>query len=211
MSMMQNPEIMAIASQSPNAQAAQAAMAAHVSEHVAFEYRRKIERELGVELPPPDEPLPEDIEYRLSKLVAPAAAQLTGKAQQQAQAEQNAQMQEDPVIQMQQRELAMKEQQAMAKAQAEQRSLDIKQQQAMAKAQVDIVKSQAEMAKIQSDLEKFRAKTELDYEKMDQEERIEAAKIAAKVESQRETMGAQAEMEGFRSGFNLVRDLLDDE
>jgi hypothetical protein len=211
MSMMQNPELMAIASQSPNAQAAQAAMAAHVSEHVAFEYRRKIERELGVELPPPDEPLPEDIEYRLSKLVAPAAAQLTGKAQQQAQAEQNAQMQEDPVIQMQQRELAMKEQQAMAKAQAEQRSLDIKQQQAMAKAQVDIVKSQAEMAKIQSDLEKFRAKTDLDYEKMDQEERIEAAKIAAKVESQRETMGAQAEMEGFRSGFNLVRDLLDDD
>ena len=209
MSMMENPKLMAIASQSPNAQAAQAAMAAHVAEHVAFEYRRQIERELGVELPPPDEPLPEDIEYRLSKLVAPAAAQLTGKAQQQAQAEQNAQMQQDPVIQMQERELALKEQQALAKAQSDQRSLDIKAQQAAVKAEIDIAKSQAEMAKIQADLEKAREKSALDYEKLEQEERLEAARIAAKVQSQRETMGAQAEMEGFRSGFNLVRDLID--
>lgn len=211
MSMMENPQLMAIASQSPNAQAAQAAMAAHVAEHVAFEYRRQIERELGVELPPPDEPLPEDIEYRLSKLVAPAAAQLTGKAQQQAQAEQNAQMQQDPVIQMQERELALKEQQALAKAESDQRSLDIKEQQAAVKAEVDIAKSQAEMAKIQADLEKAREKTALDYEKMEQEERLEAAKITAKVQSQQDTMSAQAEMEGFRSGFSLVRDLIDDE
>jgi hypothetical protein len=211
MSMMENPQLMAIASQSPNAQAAQAAMAAHVAEHVAFEYRRQIERELGVELPPPDEPLPEDIEYRLSKLVAPAAAQLTGKAQQQAQAEQNAQMQQDPVIQMRERELALKEQQALAKAESDQRSLDIKEQQAVVKAEVDIAKSQAEMARIQADLEKAREKTALDYEKMEQEERLEAAKIAAKVQSQQDTMSAQAEMEGFRSGFSLVRDLIDDE
>lgn len=211
MSMMENPQLMAIASQSPNAQAAQAAMAAHVAEHVAFEYRRQIERELGVELPPPDEPLPEDIEYRLSKLVAPAAAQLTGKAQQQAQAEQNAQMQQDPVIQMRERELALKEQQALAKAESDQRSLDIKEQQAVVKAEVDIAKSQAEMAKIQADLEKAREKTDLDYEKMEQEERLEAAKIAAKMQSQQDTMSAQAEMEGFRSGFSLVRDLIDDE
>jgi hypothetical protein len=211
MSMMENPQLMAIASQSPNAQAAQAAMAAHVSAHVAFEYRRQIERELGVELPPQDEPLPEDIEYRLSKLVAPAAAQLTGKAQQQAQAEQNAQMQQDPVIQMQERELALKEQQALAKVESDQRSLDIKEQQAGVKAEVDIAKSQAEMAKIQADLEKAREKTALDYEKMEQEERLEAAKIAAKMQSQQDTMSAQAEMEGFRSGFSLVKDLIDDE
>ena len=46
---------------------------------------------------------------------------------------------------------------------------------------------------------------------MEQEERLEAAKIAAKVQSQQDTMSAQAEMEGFRSGFSLVRDLIDDE
>lgn len=207
MSLMQNPEIASLMEQSPNAQAAQAAMAAHIAEHVAFGYRDKIEKELGVELPPPNEPLPEDIELRLSRLTAPAAAQITGKAQQQAQAQEQAAQQEDPIVQMQQRELALKEQQAMAKA-------------------------QAEMAKIQADLEKARGKAEIDIRKMEQEERIESAriaskmtlegqksasqlqledkKIAEKVRSQLEKEEAQKEIEGFRAGFNLVRDMLDE-
>ena len=53
----------------------EAAMAAHIQEHVAFAYRAGIEKELGVELPPPNEPLPEDIELRISRLAAPASAQ----------------------------------------------------------------------------------------------------------------------------------------
>ena len=64
----------------PNKKAIEAAMAAHVAEHVAFAYRAKIEKELGVELPGPDEKLPEDIELRISRLAAPAAEQVTGKA-----------------------------------------------------------------------------------------------------------------------------------
>ena len=67
MSLMQNPQIAELMGQHPNAQAAQAAMAAHIAEHVAFGYRAKIEEELGVHMPAPDEPLPEDIELRLSR------------------------------------------------------------------------------------------------------------------------------------------------
>jgi hypothetical protein len=108
MSMAENPVIQKLMEKNPQAQAIQQAGAAHVTEHIAFAYRRKIEEELGVPLPHPDEPLPEDIELRLSQLVAPAAAQLTGKAQKQAQAEENAKKQEDPIIQMQQEELRQK-------------------------------------------------------------------------------------------------------
>ena len=186
MSLIENPELMGLMEKSPTAGAIQAALAAHIAEHVAFEYRAKIERELGVELPPPGEPLPEDIEFRLAKLVAPAAAQVTGKAQMMAQAEQNAEMQEDPVIQMQQKELQIKELSAQAKA-------------------------QAEMAKIQADLQKAQGKAVLDMEKLQTSERIEAAKIAAKMKASEDSNRSREEIEGFKSGFNLVRDLIDDE
>lgn len=186
MALTQNPEVMELMSKSPTAQAAQAAMAAHVAEHVAFAYRQRIERELGVELPAPGEPLPEDIEYRLSRLVAPAAAQVTGKAQQQAQAEKNAQQQQDPVIQMQQKELQIKEGEAMAKV-------------------------QTEMAKIQADLQKAQGKAALDMEKLQTQERIEAAKIAAKMDSAKDNNRSREEVAGFQAGFDIVRDLLDDD
>ena len=186
MSAMQDPQIQKMVGRAPNKKAIESAMAAHIAEHVAFAYRAKIEKELGVELPGPDEKLPEDIELRISRLAAPAAEQVTGKAQMMAQAEQNAKQQQDPIVQMQQRELALKEQQAMAKA-------------------------QTDMAKVQVDAQKAQAKTMLDLEKMDQEERLESAKIAAKVAMQDCKEASQQEIEGFKAGFNMVKDIIDDE
>ena len=60
-----------------------------------------VEEELGAELPPIGQPLPEDVEKRLSTLVADAADQLMGKKQQQAQAQQQAQQQQQ-ALQLQQ-------------------------------------------------------------------------------------------------------------
>ncbi len=185
MAAMQNPDMMKMLSKAPNAKAIQAAMSSHVAEHVAFAYRAKIEQQLGVELPGPDEKLPEDIELRISRLVAPAADQITGKAKMMAQAEQNAKQQQDPVVQMQQKELALKEQQAMARA-------------------------QAEMTKIQVDLEKSRNKSMVDLQKMEQQERIESARLASKMATQQGKDESQKEIEGFKAGFNAIRDLVDD-
>lgn len=203
MSLMQNPKIAELMGQHPNAKAAQAAMAAHIAEHVAFGYRAKIEQELGVEMPGPEESLPEDIELRLSRLVAPAAAQLTGRAQQEQQAQEQAAQQEDPIVQMQQRELQIKEQTAMAKAQSDQKELEIKQQTAA-------MKAQQEMAKIQADLEKSRNDVMLQTQKLEQQERIESARIASKMSTERGREEAKKEIEGFKAGFNLVKDMLDE-
>jgi hypothetical protein len=204
MSLMQNPQIAELIGQHPNAEAAQAALAAHISEHVAFGYRAKIEQELGVEMPAPDEPLPEDIELRLSRLVAPAAAQLTGKAQQQQQAEEQAAQQEDPIVQMQQAELQIKQQEAQRK-----------QQESQAKAQTEMAKIQADLQKTQmqtqSAMERDKAKTMLDLQKMDQNERMESARIAAKLQADDQRLESQKEIEGFKAGFNLVRDVMDNE
>jgi hypothetical protein len=134
-SMMQDPMIMGQIGQSPMAQQMQAATMAHVAEHIAFQYRTKVEEQLGVTMPAPDTELPKQVEVQMSKLVAQAATQLLmlnkGQAAQ-AQAQQQAQ---DPIIQMQQQELQLKAQDVQIKAQKVQGDLAIKQAELQLKAQ----------------------------------------------------------------------------
>jgi hypothetical protein len=115
-SMMQDPLLMAQIGQNPQAQKMMAEIQAHVAEHLAFAYRKKVEEQLGVPLPPPDEELPEDAEVMLSRLVAQGAQQLLAASKGQAAQQQAQQMAQDPVMQMQQAELAIKKQEADIKA-----------------------------------------------------------------------------------------------
>jgi len=132
--MMQDPLVMGQMGQNPMAQQMQAAIMAHIAEHVAFQYRTKIEQRLGATLPKPDIEMPEDVEVQLSKLVAQAATQLLQIDKQQA-AQQAAQQQmQDPVVQMQQAELQIKQQDAQTKAQKVQGELAIKQAELQLKA-----------------------------------------------------------------------------
>jgi len=190
MSLTQNPQVMEIMGKSPNANKAIAEMSAHVQEHLAFKYRQEIEKELGVELPTPEESLPEDIEYRISRLVAPAAAQVTGKAAREQQAQQAQQKAQDPIVQMQQQELQIKQQEVQQRA-------------------------QAEMAKIQLDMQKLMMKSELDRERLDQQERLETAKIGAKIaetnsreELEASRIASQNELDGAKLGVQVAKDIM---
>jgi hypothetical protein len=169
MSMIQDPKVQELASKAPNADAMQAALSAHIVEHLGFEYRKQIEQELGTELPPVGEPLPPELEERLSALVAAAAEQLLGKNQQEAQQEQYQEQMEDPVLQMQKQEL------------------EIKQQSAESKASID-------EAKIAADMQKATMKDELERIKIDAENEREGARIGAeiaKVSAQERTKAAE--------------------
>lgn len=126
-SMMQDPMVMGQMGQNPMAQQMQAAIMAHVAEHIAFQYRTKIEQRLGATLPSPDTEMPEDVEVQLSKLVAQAAKQLLDINKGQAAQQQAQQQMQDPVVQMQQAELQIKQQDAQTKAQKVQGDLAIKQ------------------------------------------------------------------------------------
>jgi hypothetical protein len=134
-SMMQDPSIMAQIGQSPMAQQMQAAIMAHVSEHIAFQYRSKIQEQLGATLPAPDAELDKNTEAQLSKLVAQAATQLLNINKGQAAQQQAQQQQQDPVVQMQQQELQIKQQDAQTKAQKVQGELAIKQAELQLKTQ----------------------------------------------------------------------------
>ena len=114
MAAMQDPKIMALVSKNPQAPAMQAAMMAHINEHIAYEYRKQMEMRMGIQLPPPDKDdqtgIPEEMEVQISQMAAQAAGQMLQQNQQEAQAQQNQQAQQDPLVQMQQKELQLKEQ-----------------------------------------------------------------------------------------------------
>jgi hypothetical protein len=133
--MMQDPKIMGQIGQNPQAQAMQAAIMAHVAEHVAFQYRAQLQERLGATLPEPNAEIPKELEVQLSKVVAQAAAQLLqihqGEA---AQAQAQAQAQ-DPIVQMQQAELQIKKQEADMKALKIKGDLQIKAEELSLKAQ----------------------------------------------------------------------------
>jgi hypothetical protein len=132
MAAIQDPKISAMMGQNPMAQTIMAAAAAHITEHVAFQYRREIEKQLGTSLPHPEEQLPEDIEVTLSRLTAQAASRLLQKDQAEAAAKQAAQQAQDPMVQMQMKELAIKEQEVQLKGQKQQADSALKERQFVA-------------------------------------------------------------------------------
>jgi hypothetical protein len=112
---MKDPMIAAQMGQNPMAQQMTAAIQAHLSDHLSFLYRRKIEEQLGVPLPPPGEQLPESIEVELSRLTAQAATQLLQTNMAEAQQQQTQQQAQDPLVQMQQAEMQLKAQEIKVK------------------------------------------------------------------------------------------------
>ena len=134
-SMMQDPMVMGQVGQSPMAQTMQASIMAHVAEHIAFQYRSKLQEQLGASLPEPNAELPPEIAAQLAKLTAEAAKQLLQVNQGQQAQQQAQQQQQDPIIQMQQQELQIKGQEVQIKAQKVQGDLAIKQAELQLKTQ----------------------------------------------------------------------------
>ena len=108
MMMLQDPLIQQFIGQNPRASAIQAALTAHVAEHVGYMMRQKIEQQLGMPLPPEDEKLPANVELALSGMMAQAANQVLLQDQAKAAQAQAQQQAQDPVIQMQMQELQLK-------------------------------------------------------------------------------------------------------
>jgi hypothetical protein len=135
MALMQDPLMAAQIGQNPQAQKMMAEIQAHIAEHLAFAYRKKVEEQLGVPMPKPDEDLPEDVEVQLSRLVAQASQQVLAQSKGQAAQQQAQQQAQDPLVQMQQQELQIKMQDAQTKAQKVQGDLAIRKAEVQIKAQ----------------------------------------------------------------------------
>lgn len=146
-----DPQIAQDAQNTPMGGAIMSSIDAHVREHLGFVFRQQVEQELGFALPPVGEPLPADIEKRLSGLIADAADQLLGKKQQQAQAQAAAEQQQDPIVQQREREIAIREMDVQRKAQSDAAKIQLEQQKLMAKQQKDAVDAQIKIEQMENE------------------------------------------------------------
>jgi hypothetical protein len=161
---MKDPKLAAVMGQNPQAQAIMAAAQAHIMEHVAFQYRREIETQLGAALPPMEDgeekrELPPEVEAQLAQLSAMAAKKLLEKNTAEAQKQETQKQQEDPLIQMQKQELQIKQQEAQSKAKIAQEELQRKVQ----KDQADV---QAKTGDLNLRQEALRMKEQYDNQKL---------------------------------------------
>ena len=152
MSAAQNPQIAKLIGQSPMANAVQGALAAHIADHVAMQYRAEVEKQIGVELPPPDQPLPEDVETKLSQMMAQASTQVQEQSAAQQAQEQAQQRAQDPLVQMQQQELAIKEAELKRKSAKDLMDAVLKNEEIETEKQIEGAKLGVELSKQQNDL-----------------------------------------------------------
>ena len=195
MSMMQDPMIAASIGQNPKAPVISAALMAHVAEHAGYQYRKQIEAQLGLPLPPEDEDLPPQIEQALSGMMAQAAQQALQLNQQQAQQQQAQQQAQDPLVMMQQQELQLKQGSLQLEAQKvqqdfaiEQAKLELEKQRmvldASAKADTNNLRKEESAAKMQ----------------------LEGVKVGASIREKQATQKFDQEHAGVQLGAQIAKD-----
>ena len=175
---MQDPKIMQLVGQNPQAQAIMAAAMAHLNEHIAFEYRKQMEEKMGMTLPSEEnmKHLKPEQADQIAMAAAQAAQQLLQQNQAQAQQQQAQQQMQDPVVQMQMQELQIKQQELQLKAQKQQSDTAAKTQQL-----------QIEQARIQAQKD------------------IAAMQVHATATAAKDKLTRQTEIEGTRMGIDIAK------
>jgi hypothetical protein len=175
---MQDPKIAQIIGQNPQAQAIQAAMMAHINEHIAFEYRREMERRMGIILPSEEQTKAVDPQMadQIAQMAAAAAQELFKQNSQEIQQQQFQQQMQDPVVQMQMQELKIKEAEVQLKAQKQQ------------------IEAAAKADQIRIEESRIAAQKE-----------IAAMQVAANAAAQKDKLNRQQESEGMRIGADIAK------
>ena len=179
-----DPLVREMVGQNPKAPQMQAAMEAHLAEHIAFQYRLEIEKQLGVPLPEEDEVMPENIQNQVARLSAGAAQKLLQLNQADAAQRKAQKLQEDPLIQMQQEELRMKVQKTQA---------DI---------ELDKAKLMLEQEKLSTNVQRDMA---LEKARLESNEQIAGAQLGAKAVTDDKQIKAKELLEGAKMGVDVVQ------
>jgi hypothetical protein len=197
-SMMQDPKIMQTMGQNPMAQQIMAALQAHIMEHMAFQYRREIEKQLGAALPPlpqtdqEEYDMPPEFEAQLSQLAAQAAARVLQKDQAEAQMQQAQQQMQDPLVQMQMMDLQIKQLQAQTKAQQMQIEAQIQQAEIARKQQKDIMDAATKADEL-----------ELRKAEISGRQQLDAARLGVDIQKDKAALSAKQQIEGVRLGLEI--------
>ena len=202
MSAMQDPKIAQLLQNNPMAQQLQASMMAHINEHLGFQYRVEIQNQLGFSLPPQMDESGEDVhidpqtEARLAPILAQAAQRLLAQNQAQAAQAQAAQQAQDPLLQLQQQELQIKQAEAQRKAQKDQADIQLAQE----KLQID---SALREKQLQIDAMKSAAQTISNERNAKAQRNLDALKTVAQHQHEKHTQTKDHIHEGLKSAAEL--------
>lgn len=204
--------------QGPAGAAVLAAGMAHLNEHLAFNYRSQIEQQLGVALPAPDQPLPNETEVQLSKLIAEAGGRVLGINTQEIQAKQAQQRAQDPVVQMQVQEMQLQQGELQRKMKKDEMDHQID----STKLQIEAAKIDGQAASTRVD-QAFKAKKTLLDQELDKAKHIDglgnikvdqAYKAKSSLlnnELEKERLATQAKQKRVDQAFKAKEALMKDE
>ncbi len=208
MAMMQDPMLMQQVGQSPQAQAMQAAIMAHVTQHLAFAYRKKVEDQLGLPMPKPDEDIPQELEVGLSRMAAKAAQQVLAQSKGQAVQQQAQQAMQDPMVQIQMKELEIKEQEAETKQLKVLGDLQLKSEELALKAREDAGKTgenpDLAAARVQQELMQAQEIHALEIARMKLDQQIKAMQAQQAQQMQAAQMQQQQAMQAQQAQQKLA-------
>jgi hypothetical protein len=200
MSGMQNPKIMQLLAMNPQAPALQAAMMAHINEHIAFEYRKQVEMAIGAPLPGEEQNkhMAPEMADQIAMATAKASQQLMQQAQQQASQQQAQQQMQDPVVQMQMQELQLKQQDLQLKAQKQAADMAAKADQI--RIEESRIQAQKDIAAMQVGAQSAAKKDQLDRQQQADGVRmgLDAAKHKAQMAVQMAQRNSQTPKKGAR-------------
>ena len=189
---LQDPQMAALMGQNPQAQMMFAAMQAHIAEHAGFAYRRQIEEQLGIPLPSPEDEMPKELELQVSRLTAEAAKRVLANNQAKAAQQQAQQQAQDPLVQMQQQELALKQAEIQRKAQKDMVDAQTKQAELAIKEKELIVNATAKVDEMELKNRELLARTAQAVDELSLKGELEGMKLGTSVAQSRAQMRQQS-------------------
>jgi len=177
MAAINDPKIKQTIGQNPQAPQIMQALQAHITEHVGMEYMRQMQEQMGIQIPyseDDDVKMSPEQEMQITRMAVPAAQNLLGQNKTAQAAQQAQQAAQDPIIQMQMKELQLKAQE-----------IDIKQK----KMQIDAAKGADQI-----EIEKMRIAAQKE---------IAGMQIGAKTASDKASLMAKQELEGMKLGHQI--------
>jgi hypothetical protein len=195
-SFMKDPMIAEMVGQNPKANQIMASLQAHIAEHLGFSYRTKMEEKLGVQLPPPGQPLPEEVEVMLSRAVADAGKQLTAQNQQKAAQKKAQQQEEDPNLKLARTAEETKRMEVDRKSKKDQAEVKLRTDEQQRKRAKDVVDAELQLEEVASDrrrttVEATRADAELQNEREELDARTSIETLKALLSAQPNNTGGE--------------------
>jgi len=174
-----DPKIKQVIGQNPQAPLIMQTLQAHITEHVGMEYMRQMQQAMGINIPYQDNDddqvhLTPDQEMQIARLAVPAAQNLLQQNQTAVAAQQAQQAAQDPIIQMQMKELQLKAQE-----------IDIKQK------------------KIAMDAAGKADQLEIEKLRIAAQKEIAGMQVGAKTASDKANLAAKQKLEGMKLGHQI--------